>query len=287
MVVHWATPDGKATAARAGRAAKPRPAFRAQAADGRDRAEPDEEGHEGPRYRRGRESPSGQGASPGRGQDLELHVPHAPGHETREHHHTGHPEDHGQDEEVPPAHLSAAPRHGAGEDARQGEEARQQRVLRGREPLLRQPEQQHAEGPLAEAARAKLEGLRAVHERTVDADFTPTCSAKHLPGFRDRAAAIQDKGVDAIACTAVNDGFVMVAWAKDQNIGDTITMLADGNGDFARAVGMELDRTQFNMGHRSRRYSMLVKNGVVEKLFVEDGGEFKVSSAEYLLEQLG
>lgn len=117
--------------------------------------------------------------------------------------------------------------------------------------------------------------------------FTPTCSAKHLPGFRDRAAAILGKGVDVIACTAVNDGFVMGAWAKDQNIGDAITMLADGNGDFARALGMDLDRTQFNMGHRSRRYSMLVKDGVVQKLNVEDGGEFKVSSAEYLLEQLG
>jgi peroxiredoxin len=117
--------------------------------------------------------------------------------------------------------------------------------------------------------------------------FTPTCSAKHLPGFRDRAHQLQAKGVDVIACTAVNDGFVLGAWAKDQDLGDRVVMLADGNADFARSIGLDSDRSQFHMGTRSRRYSMLIKDGVVERLNVEEGGEFKVSSAEYLLEQLG
>ena len=116
--------------------------------------------------------------------------------------------------------------------------------------------------------------------------FTPTCSARHLPSFRDKAAELQAKGIDTIACTAVNDPFVMSAWAKDQNTGETILMLSDGNGDFARAVGLEMDGTKFGMGKRSMRYSMLVKDGVVEKLNVEEGGEYKVSSAEYMLGQL-
>jgi glutaredoxin/glutathione-dependent peroxiredoxin len=116
--------------------------------------------------------------------------------------------------------------------------------------------------------------------------FTPTCSAKHLPSFREKAGELQAKGIDTIACTAVNDAFVMGAWAKDQQAGDAILMLADGNGAFAKAVGLELDGTRFGMGTRSLRYSMLVKDGVVEKLNVEEGGEYKVSSAEYLLGQL-
>lgn len=116
--------------------------------------------------------------------------------------------------------------------------------------------------------------------------FTPTCSARHLPSFRDKAAELKAAGVDRIACTAVNDGFVMGAWAKDQNVGEDIIMLADGNGDFARAVGLELDGSKFGMGKRSLRYSMIVNDGVVEKLNVEEGGEYKVSSAEYLLGQL-
>lgn len=116
--------------------------------------------------------------------------------------------------------------------------------------------------------------------------FTPTCSARHLPSFRDKAAELQAKGIDAIACTAVNDPFVMGAWAKDQATGESILMLSDGNGDFARAVGLEFDGAKFGMGKRSMRYSMLVKDGVVEKLNVEEGGEYKVSSAEYMLGQL-
>lgn len=116
--------------------------------------------------------------------------------------------------------------------------------------------------------------------------FTPTCSARHLPSFRDKGAELKAKGVDLIACTAVNDAFVLGAWAKDQKVADDITMLADGNGDFARAVGLEFDGSRFGMGKRSLRYSMIVKDGVVEKVNVEEGGEYKVSSAEYMLGQL-
>lgn len=116
--------------------------------------------------------------------------------------------------------------------------------------------------------------------------FTPTCSARHLPGFKDHVADFKSKGVDVVACTSVNDYFVMKAWAKDQGIGDEVVMLADGNGDFARAVGLELDGTGFGMGGRSKRYAMVVKDGKVDKLFVEAPGEFRVSSAEHVLEQL-
>lgn len=116
--------------------------------------------------------------------------------------------------------------------------------------------------------------------------FTPTCSARHLPSFRDKAKELHDKGVDVIACTSVNDAFVMGAWGRDQQVGDGILMLGDGNGAFAQGVGLELDATKFGMGKRSLRYSMLVKDGVVAKLNVEEGGEYRVSSAEYLLGQL-
>jgi peroxiredoxin len=116
--------------------------------------------------------------------------------------------------------------------------------------------------------------------------FTPTCSVKHLPGFRDKAAEFKAKGVDQIVCTSVNDAFVMGAWGKDQNVGDDILMLADGNGAFAKALGLDMDASGFGMGSRSKRYSMLVKNGVVKELNVEQGGEFKVSAADYLLAQL-
>ena len=116
--------------------------------------------------------------------------------------------------------------------------------------------------------------------------FTPTCSAKHLPGFREKADEFKGKGVDRIVCTSVNDAFVMGAWGKDQNVGDSILMLADGNGNFAKALGLEMDGTGFGMGMRSKRYSMLVKDGVVAELNVEAGGEFKVSSADYLLGQV-
>ena len=116
--------------------------------------------------------------------------------------------------------------------------------------------------------------------------FTPTCSAKHVPGFKAHAAEFRAKGVDAIACVSVNDVFVMKAWGEDQGVGSDVLMLADGNGDFTRAVGLEMDGSKFGMGKRSQRYSMVVKEGVVKEINVEQGGEFKVSSAEYMLAQI-
>jgi peroxiredoxin len=116
--------------------------------------------------------------------------------------------------------------------------------------------------------------------------FTPTCSAKHLPGFIQNADALKKKGVDAIACVSVNDAFVMGAWGDQQSAGDKVMMLADGNGDFTRAVGLELDGSRFGMGKRSQRYAMIVDNGVVKELNVEEPGAFSVSSAEHVLKQL-
>ena len=116
--------------------------------------------------------------------------------------------------------------------------------------------------------------------------YTPTCSARHLPGFIENADALKAKGVDEIVCTSVNDVFVMDAWGTHTGAGDKIRMLADGNGTFASALGLELDASGFGMGSRSQRYSMIVKDGVVAELNVEDGPEFKVSSADYMLGQL-
>ncbi len=116
--------------------------------------------------------------------------------------------------------------------------------------------------------------------------FTPTCSAKHLPGFVQNAEALKQKGVDAVACISVNDAFVMGAWGDQQGAGDKVMMLADGNGDFTRAVGLEMDGSRFGMGKRSQRYAMVVDNGVVKELNVEEPGAFAVSSAEHVLKQL-
>ena len=113
--------------------------------------------------------------------------------------------------------------------------------------------------------------------------FTPTCSAKHVPGYVQNYDAFKAKGVDTIACVSVNDAFVMGAWGKDQGAGDKVLMLADGNGDFTRAVGLEFDASKFGMGKRSQRYSMLVKDGVVKSLNVEEPGAFDVSSAEHMM----
>lgn len=121
---------------------------------------------------------------------------------------------------------------------------------------------------------------------SVPGAFTPTCSAKHLPGFVERADEIRAAGIDAIACTAVNDVFVMGAWGQQGDVADKVTMLADGNGEFARAAGLEQDSSGYGMGKRSRRYSMIVNDGVVEQLNVEEPGEFRVSSADYMLERL-
>ena len=121
---------------------------------------------------------------------------------------------------------------------------------------------------------------------SVPGAFTPTCSARHLPGFVEKADALKAKGIDEIACTAVNDAFVMAAWGKSAGVDGKVTMLADGNGDFAKAVGLEMDGSRFGMGKRSQRYSMVVDDGVVTQLNVEGPGEFNVSSADYMLEQL-
>jgi len=115
--------------------------------------------------------------------------------------------------------------------------------------------------------------------------FTPTCSAKHVPGFVDKVAEFKAAGVDEIWCVSVNDAFVMGAWARDQKTAGKVRMLADGSADFAKATGLTLDLTARGMGLRSNRYSMLVQDGVVKSLNVEAPGKFEVSDAETLLDQ--
>jgi peroxiredoxin len=131
----------------------------------------------------------------------------------------------------------------------------------------------------------ELFGGKKVVLFSVPGAFTPTCSAKHLPGFVERADEILGKGVDTIACMAVNDVFVMHAWGKSAKA-DRILMLADGNGEFTRTLGLELDATGFGMGQRSQRFALVADDGVVSDLFVESPGEFRVSSAEYVLSKL-
>lgn len=116
--------------------------------------------------------------------------------------------------------------------------------------------------------------------------FTPTCSAKHLPGFVQNAGALKGKGIDTIACLSVNDAFVMDAWGKAQNVGDNVLMLADGNADFSKAVGLTMDGSGYGMGTRACRYAMVVDNGVVKALNVEAPGAFEVSSAEAVMKVL-
>lgn len=116
--------------------------------------------------------------------------------------------------------------------------------------------------------------------------FTPTCSDYHLPGFVEQAGAFKARGIDLIACVAVNDHFVMDAWGKAREVGDRILMLADGNGDFARAMGLEQDSSRFGLGTRSRRYAALIEDGVLKALNVDQPGRFEVSSAEKMLESL-
>ena len=120
---------------------------------------------------------------------------------------------------------------------------------------------------------------------SVPGAFTPTCSARHLPGYIDKADELKAKGIDEIACTAVNDAFVLGAW-KSSNNADQVTMLADGNGDFAQALGLTMDGSGFGMGQRGQRFSMVVDDGVVTELNVEAPGDFSVSSAEHMLGQL-
>jgi glutaredoxin/glutathione-dependent peroxiredoxin len=141
-----------------------------------------------------------------------------------------------------------------------------------------------AEGPQQVQAADYFAG-RKIALFSVPGAFTPTCSVKHLPGFVEKADELAAKGIDEIACTAVNDAFVLGAWNKAGG-SDTITMLADGNAEFAVALGLEMDASGFGMGKRGQRFSLVVNDGVVEQINVEAPGDFKVSSAEHMLEQL-
>ncbi len=142
-----------------------------------------------------------------------------------------------------------------------------------------------ADGPEKVTTDALLSGKKVVLF-SVPGAFTPTCSAKHLPGFIDHADAFHAKGVDTIACLAVNDVFVMSAWGQSAGVGDKVLMLADGNGTYTKALGLELDGTGFGLGTRGQRFSLIVDNGVVTALNIEPAGAFGVSSAESALAQL-
>ena len=121
---------------------------------------------------------------------------------------------------------------------------------------------------------------------SVPGAFTPTCSLQHLPGFIEKASELTSKGIDTIACMAVNDVFVMDAWGKSQNAEGKVLMLADGNGEFTSAIGLELDASGFGMGRRAQRFSLVINDGLVEILNIEDGGEFRVSSCDFMIDQL-
>jgi peroxiredoxin len=121
---------------------------------------------------------------------------------------------------------------------------------------------------------------------SVPGAFTPTCSARHLPGFVDRADELRAKGVDEIACTAVNDAFVLGAWSESAGAKGKVTMLADGNGELAEAIGLTMDGSKFGMGKRGQRWSAIVNDGIVEEINVEEPGAFNVSSADYLIARL-
>ncbi|MEO0399883.1 MAG: peroxiredoxin [Pseudomonadota bacterium] len=136
----------------------------------------------------------------------------------------------------------------------------------------------------ADAAAFLGEGKVALF--SVPGAFTPTCSAQHLPGYVEQAGALKAKGVDKIVCMSVNDAFVMNAWGDSQNAGDAVAFLADGNGDFSRALGLTFDGSGFGMGERGQRFSAVLNNGVVEQLNLEAPGAFEVSSAEHMLGQL-
>lgn len=140
-------------------------------------------------------------------------------------------------------------------------------------------------GPEPVKTQAALAGRKVVLF-AVPGAFTPTCSARHLPGFVQHADEIRAKGVTLIACMAVNDAFVMHAWGKDQKVGDKILMLADGSGVFTKALGLELDATGFGMGLRSQRFAMILEDLVLRQLFIDAPGAFEVSSAEHVLKHL-
>ena len=139
---------------------------------------------------------------------------------------------------------------------------------------------------IQEVKTADIFGGKKVVVFALPGAFTPTCSAKHLPGYVEQAKALKGKGVDAIACVSVNDAFVMDAWGKDQKVGDSVMMMADGNADFTKALGREMDGSGYGMGTRSKRYAMVVEDGTVTNLFVEEPGQYEVSAAEYVLGKL-
>jgi len=141
-----------------------------------------------------------------------------------------------------------------------------------------------SEGPGKISTDELFSGKRVVLF-SVPGAFTPTCSQKHLPGYVQKADELQANGIDGIACMAVNDVFVMDAWGKDQGAGDKVMMLADGNADYSKALGLELDASGFGMGTRGQRFSLIVNDGVVEQANVEGPGEFNVSSCEYAIGQ--
>ncbi|MGE0182239.1 MAG: peroxiredoxin [Parvularculaceae bacterium] len=142
-----------------------------------------------------------------------------------------------------------------------------------------------ADGPQKTSTQDLL-GSGKVALFSVPGAFTPTCSARHLPGFVEKADALKAKGVDKIVCMAVNDAFVMKAWGQVQNALGAVDMMADGNGDFTRALGLTMDGKGFGMGERSQRFAAVLENGVVKQLFVEAPGAFEVSSADYMLSKL-
>ena len=142
-----------------------------------------------------------------------------------------------------------------------------------------------AEGPQPVDTDSFFAG-RKVALFSVPGAFTPTCSARHLPGFVEKADDLKSKGVDEIVCVAVNDAFVLQAWAQQSGAEGKVTMLSDGNGEFSKALGLTMDATKFGMGQRGQRWSAIVEDGVVRELNVEEPGAFSVSSAEFLLNQL-
>jgi peroxiredoxin len=142
-----------------------------------------------------------------------------------------------------------------------------------------------ADGP-APVTTGDLFGGRTVALFSVPGAFTPTCSARHLPGYVDNAETMHAKGVDEIICLSVNDAFVMAAWGKSAGTGGKVTMIADGNADFSKALGLTFDGSNFGMGVRGQRFSMIVKDGTVTELNIEPPGAFGVSSAEQLLGQI-
>lgn len=142
-----------------------------------------------------------------------------------------------------------------------------------------------AVGPVMHSS-AELAKGKKVAVFAVPGAFTPTCSEKHLPGFLDSHDALKEKGIDEIWCVSVNDAFVMGAWGRDQNVQGRIRMLADGSGEWTRAMGLEFDLSQRGLGVRSQRYSAIIEDGVLRQLNVEEGGKLESSTADKLLQQL-